>query len=112
MEYAPGREMVCAVRGGCCWELPPPPPDGGTVVYVVVTTRLPPLDVLLLPARTFDPRTTVCVRDAVGAVAEAVWRLFRDAEPLPRFPGYDDLDEEELLFPMVLILLVFVCVCV
>ena len=82
------------------------------MVYVVVTTRLPPLDVLLLPARTFDPRTTVCVRDAVGAVAEAVWRLFRDAEPLPRFPGYDDLDEEELLFPMVLILLVFVCVCV
>jgi len=23
------------------------------------------------------------------------------APPLPRFPGYDDLDEEELLFPMV-----------
>ena len=64
---------------------------------------------LLLPARTFDPRTTVCVRDAVGAVAETVWRLVRDAaEPLPRLPGYDDLDEEELLFPMIPIFLVFV----
>ena len=46
----------------------------------------------------------MCVRDAVGAVAEAVWRLVRDAaEPPPRLPGYDDLDEEELLFPMALI---------
>jgi hypothetical protein len=74
------------------------------VVYVVVTTRLPPLAVepvaLLFPPRTFDPRTTVCVRDAVGAVADAVWRLVREAAPLPRFPGYDDLDEEELLFPI------------
>ena len=40
----------------------------------------------------------------MGAVAEAVWRLVRDAaEPPPRLPGYDDLDEEELLFPMALI---------
>ena len=53
----------------------------------------------------------MCVRDAVGAVAEAVWRLFREAEALPRLPGYDDLDEEELLFPMVSILLVFVFIC-
>lgn len=45
----------------------------------------------------------------MGAVAEAVvWRLFREAEPLPLLPGYDDLDEEELLFPMVSILLVIV----
>ncbi len=53
----------------------------------------------------------MCVRDAVGAAAEAVWRLFRVAEALPRLPGYDDLDEEELLFPMALILLVFVSLC-